>query len=327
MKFGVLATLGRERPCLNQPVERVGQNLERGAPASARLVRRSRLGEVVWHRERCTEQARLFPCEGEVAGAHGAQPLPGIRLLAPGDGDGCQCFLHAIRRQPLRRCRYRVEERLSIGEVPVRGVGRDGAASGGFAKYDGVWSAFSGHFDAGMKEGLAKAAVMVLLACWCHLAAPSGRRPAIVPLWTAYTFQIDEREDVVFATTPAFSSFSVDDLDAARHFYSETLGLAVSDSEMGTLNITLGGGATIFVYPKPNHEPASFTVLNFDVSDIDAAVAELNARGVSTTIYGAEEVPGMPTDAQGIARDDEHEMAIAWFRDPAGNVMAAMQTS
>src|SRR5690554_8094454 len=86
---------------------------------------------------------------------------------------------------------------------------------------------------------------------------------------------------------------------------------------MGTLNITLGGGATIFVYPKPNHEPASFTVLNFDVDDIDKAVDELNARGVTTKIYGDDELPGMPNDAKGIARDDENSMAIAWFKDPA----------
>ena len=132
---------------------------------------------------------------------------------------------------------------------------------------------------------------------------------------------------LVFARTPAFSSFSVDDLDAARKFYSETLGLGVSDSEMGTLTLTLGGGATIFVYPKPDHEPASFTVLNFDVDDIDAAVDELNTRGVTTKIYGDDNLPGMPNDAKGITRDDEHSMAIAWFRDPAGNVIAVMQTS
>jgi len=131
----------------------------------------------------------------------------------------------------------------------------------------------------------------------------------------------------VFARTPAFSSFSVDDLDAARKFYSETLGLGVSDSEMGTLTLTLGSGATIFVYPKPDHEPASFTVLNFDVDDIDAAVDELNTRGVTTKIYGDDNLPGMPNDAKGITRDDEHSMAIAWFRDPAGNVIAVMQTS
>lgn len=130
----------------------------------------------------------------------------------------------------------------------------------------------------------------------------------------------------MFGTTNAFSSFSVDDLDAARAFYGETLGLAVADSEMGTLDVTLGSGARIFVYPKPNHEPASFTVLNFDVDDIDKAVDDLNARGVKTKIYADDEVPDMPNDAKGIARDDEHNMSIAWFRDPAGNVISVMQT-
>jgi predicted enzyme related to lactoylglutathione lyase len=131
----------------------------------------------------------------------------------------------------------------------------------------------------------------------------------------------------VFATTSAFSSFSVDDLEAARKFYKETLGLGVTDSEMGTLTLSLGGGGTVFVYPKPNHEPASFTVLNFDVDDIDQAVDKLNASGVTTTIYGDNEVPDMPNDSKGITRDEEHGMAIAWFKDPAGNVIALMQTS
>lgn len=130
----------------------------------------------------------------------------------------------------------------------------------------------------------------------------------------------------MFTTTNAFSSFSVDDLDAARQFYSETLGLKVTDSDMGTLDITLGNGSRVFVYPKPNHEPATFTVLNFDVDDIDKAVDDLNARGVTTKIYGDNEIPDMPNDAKGITRDEEHSMAIAWFKDPAGNVIALMQT-
>jgi catechol 2,3-dioxygenase-like lactoylglutathione lyase family enzyme len=130
----------------------------------------------------------------------------------------------------------------------------------------------------------------------------------------------------VFTTTNAFSSFSVDDLDAARKFYSETLGLKVTDSEMGTLDLTLGNGSRVFVYPKPNHEPATFTVLNFDVDDIDKAVDELNSRGVTTKIYADDEIPDMPNDEKGITRDEENSMAIAWFKDPAGNVIALMQT-
>lgn len=131
----------------------------------------------------------------------------------------------------------------------------------------------------------------------------------------------------MFTTTDAFSSFSVNDLEVAKKFYGETLGLAVTEDEMGTLNVTLGNGVRLFVYPKPNHEPASFTVLNFDVEDIDKAVDELNARGVITKIYGDDEIPDMPNDAKGITRDEENNMAIAWFKDPAGNVIALMQTA
>lgn len=130
----------------------------------------------------------------------------------------------------------------------------------------------------------------------------------------------------MFTTTNAFSSFSVDDIEAARKFYGETLGLAVADDEMGDINVTLGNGARLFIYPKPNHEPASFTVLNFDVDDIDKAVDDLNARGVTTKIYGDDEIPDMPNDAKGIARDPENKMSIAWFKDPARNVIALMQT-
>jgi catechol 2,3-dioxygenase-like lactoylglutathione lyase family enzyme len=137
---------------------------------------------------------------------------------------------------------------------------------------------------------------------------------------------LQKREAAVFTTTNAFSSFSVDDLDAARQFYGETLGLKVADSDMGTLDLTLGNGARVFVYPKPNHEPATFTVLNFDVDDIDKAVDDLNARGVTTKIYADDEIPDMPNDAKGITRDEENSMAIAWFKDPAGNVIALMQT-
>lgn len=88
---------------------------------------------------------------------------------------------------------------------------------------------------------------------------------------------------------------------------------------MGFLELVLGTGAHVLVYPKPNHEPASFTVLNFPVDDIEAAVDELNARGVNTKIYGDAE---FPTDSRGIMR--EGGPLIAWFRDPAGNVLSVL---
>ena len=104
---------------------------------------------------------------------------------------------------------------------------------------------------------------------------------------------------------------------------AEFLGLATSLAEMGNLQLTLPGGHEVLVYPKPNHEPASFTILNFVVDDIDVAVDELNAAGVTTTIYDADE---MHTDHKGIARGKASGFGpdIAWFRDPAGNVLSVL---
>lgn len=124
----------------------------------------------------------------------------------------------------------------------------------------------------------------------------------------------------MFTTDHAFSGFSVDDIDAARSFYRDTLGLEVADAPMGFLSIRLTSGAEILVYAKPNHEPASFTILNFPVDDVDAAVDELHARGVQTKIYSDEE---FPTDPKGIMRGDGPD--IAWFRDPAGNVLSVLK--
>ena len=120
--------------------------------------------------------------------------------------------------------------------------------------------------------------------------------------------------------SPAFSGFSVDDLDKARRFYEETLGLNVSDMpEMGgLLRLHLGGGAEVLVYAKPNHVPATFTVLNFPVPDVEKAVDELAARGVRFERY---ENP--PTDEKGIMRAGGP--LIAWFTDPAGNVFSVIQ--
>jgi len=130
----------------------------------------------------------------------------------------------------------------------------------------------------------------------------------------------------VFTTANAFASFSVDDIDAARAFYGEILGLGVSGSEMGTLNVTCGNGMQFFVYPKSNHEPASFTVLNLEVDNVDRAVDELNARGVTTKIYADDEIPDMPpNDEKGIVRGGDYGPSMAWFRDPAGNVIAVME--
>ncbi|MGW5671103.1 VOC family protein [Micromonospora sp. NPDC003776] len=119
--------------------------------------------------------------------------------------------------------------------------------------------------------------------------------------------------------TKAFSSFAVDDTDRAERFYADTLGLRVSrDETMGDLLRLHIGGTSVLVYPKPDHAPAGFTVLNFPVDDIDRAVDGLVARGVRFARYD-----GMPQDDKGIMRGNGP--SIAWFTDPAGNVMSVIE--
>ena len=120
--------------------------------------------------------------------------------------------------------------------------------------------------------------------------------------------------------SPAFSGFSVNDLESARRFFTDTLGLRVADvPEMGgLLRLHLGSGADVLVYAKDDHTPASFTVLNFPVPDVEQAVDQLEARGVTFEHY---ENP--PTDEKGIMRAGGP--LIAWFTDPAGNVFSVMQ--
>jgi catechol 2,3-dioxygenase-like lactoylglutathione lyase family enzyme len=123
----------------------------------------------------------------------------------------------------------------------------------------------------------------------------------------------------MFENTKAFSGFAVDDLARAKQFYGETLGLKVSE-EFGLLNLHIAGGRDTLVYPKPDHTPATFTILNFPVDDIEAAVDELTERGVEFERY--EGTPS-ETDAKGIFRGGGP--LIAWFRDPAGNVLSVIQ--
>ena len=122
----------------------------------------------------------------------------------------------------------------------------------------------------------------------------------------------------MFTTSGAYSGFSVDDIAAARKFYGETLGLTIITNPMGFLELHLDSGARVLVYSKPNHEPASFTILNFEVDDVESAVDDLNARGIETNIYGS----AMPGDSKGIVRGNGPD--IAWFRDPAGNVLSVL---
>jgi catechol 2,3-dioxygenase-like lactoylglutathione lyase family enzyme len=116
----------------------------------------------------------------------------------------------------------------------------------------------------------------------------------------------------------AFNGFAVDDLDAARAFYSDVLGVEVTE-EHGILSLHLGGGTPTIVYPKPNHVPATFTILNFPVDDVEAAVDELTARGV---VFERYEGTPAETDAKGVFRGGGP--LIAWFTDPAGNVVSVI---
>ncbi|MCW2964843.1 MAG: Glyoxalase-like domain protein [Actinomycetia bacterium] len=122
----------------------------------------------------------------------------------------------------------------------------------------------------------------------------------------------------MFKHANAFSGFSVDDLERAKQFYGETLGLNVSENPAG-LELQLGNGATVFVYPKPNHEPATFTVLNFQVESVEQAVDRLTAAGVQFERYD-----GIEQDDKAISRDTGGP-TIAWFKDPAGNILSVLE--
>lgn len=127
-----------------------------------------------------------------------------------------------------------------------------------------------------------------------------------------------EQASNIFREAESFSSFSVNDLKEAKDFYSEILGLDVSETPEG-LELRTGDNA-IFLYPKPNHTPASFTVLNFQVDDIEDAVNQLAAMGVSLERYN---LPELKTNERGIFNGPGHQ--IAWFKDPAGNILSVIE--
>jgi catechol 2,3-dioxygenase-like lactoylglutathione lyase family enzyme len=124
----------------------------------------------------------------------------------------------------------------------------------------------------------------------------------------------------MFKHTKAFSGFSVNDLVKAKEFYEGILGLNVVDNPMGLLELQIEGGHNILVYPKSDHIPATFTVLNFPVNNIDKAVDELTSLGVQFEQYGGD----IPTDKKGICRSDKGPN-IAWFKDPAGNILSIIE--
>ncbi len=122
----------------------------------------------------------------------------------------------------------------------------------------------------------------------------------------------------MFKDTKAFSGFAVDDIPRAKEFYGETLGLKVGE-EHGMLVLHLAGGATVLAYPKENHEPATFTILNFPVPDVEQAVDRLTEAGVPFEHYEGD----LETDEKGIFRGEGP--TIAWFRDPAGNILSVLE--
>ena len=126
----------------------------------------------------------------------------------------------------------------------------------------------------------------------------------------------------MFTDTKAFSGFAVDDVEKARAFYEDTLGIRTSIEMEHILTLHLAGGdRPTIVYPRPDFEPATYTILNFPVDDIDAAVDALTEKGVTFELY-----EGFGQDSKGISRD-EGGPPIAWFRDPAGNILSVLETA
>lgn len=125
----------------------------------------------------------------------------------------------------------------------------------------------------------------------------------------------------MFNNTRAFSGFAVSDLAEAERFYGETLGVDLTKGEMGDLVLNLAGGRDTFIYEKPDFTPATYTILNFVVDDVDAAVDALAKKGVMMERY-----EGFDQDDRGIARGDQGP-AIAWFKDPAGNIISVLENS
>lgn len=123
----------------------------------------------------------------------------------------------------------------------------------------------------------------------------------------------------MFKDTKAFSGFSVDDTQKAKDFYSQILGLEVSDEMQGLLSLHIKGGNKIIIYPKPNHVPAIFTILNFPVPDIEQAVDDLTELGV---IFEKYDYPQLKTDEKGICHG---KPKVAWFKDPAGNILSVIE--
>lgn len=123
----------------------------------------------------------------------------------------------------------------------------------------------------------------------------------------------------MFRHSKAISSFSANNIDEAKQFYSQVLEMEVVENEMGLLELRIENGSVILIYPSDNHVPATFTVLNFPVDDIDKAVEMLKERNIKLEHY---DLPGLQTDGKGISRGNP---SVAWFKDPAGNILSVIQ--
>jgi catechol 2,3-dioxygenase-like lactoylglutathione lyase family enzyme len=130
------------------------------------------------------------------------------------------------------------------------------------------------------------------------------------------------QEFIMLNPNRAFSSFSVNDIQKAKEFYGKILGLELSSGPEGTLVVPLSGGSKALMYPKPNHQPATFTVLNFPVESVEKTVDELSRRGVRFEVYNEA---NLKTDAHGISRGNGP--TIAWFKDPAGNILSVLEAA
>lgn len=126
----------------------------------------------------------------------------------------------------------------------------------------------------------------------------------------------------MFTHKSAFGGYSTNDIDVAKKFYSEVLGLKVSEAMGGAVKVEFNNATPIYIYPKPNHEPATFTVLNLVVDDINSAVQDLKTNGVKFEMY-----EGMGQDENGVSgsKDGNGPKGIAWFKDPAGNILSILQ--
>src|SRR5438270_1149154 len=147
------------------------------------------------------------------------------------------------------------------------------------------------------------------ISCGAKHAAPHSQ------IWPG---RKSNQEGSMLKDSKAFSGFSAGDIPKVKEFYSGRLGLDVLESD-GLLTLRLAGGNNVLIYPKPNHVPATFTVLNFPVQDVDLAVDELTKRGVRFEMY---DLPDLKTDKKGIMRGNGP--TIAWFKDPAGNILSVI---